>query len=259
MSNGGSHWAYRTHFLCAELNHPPHVSGHTEKTFTSIFSSLIVPLNQCCKATLCNNSQKMFDQWKKIHTHRSWWTKPECCLERKTSTVGSSVTRLRWLACACCVQFSCCINFSTALLLACWSSSITECSFKTKSLKDQHSKQLLSLHILMKQYKYQTLADLMHASWKRLSFLLWCWCSNVVLVPTDSVERLLVDPHEGPRLVGLAFVLDAAEFVAKLAVLPLVVVVVFRLPDRLKRPGLVKLDRRREKGPTARLQQTWWS
>lgn len=61
----------------------------------------------------------------------------------------------------------------------------------------------------------------------------------------DSVERLLVDPHEGPRLVGLAFVLDAAEFVAELAVLPLVVVVVFRLPDRLKRSCLVELDRKK--------------
>lgn len=61
----------------------------------------------------------------------------------------------------------------------------------------------------------------------------------------DSVERLLVDPHEGPRLVGLAFVLDAAEFVAELAVLPLVIVVVFRLPDSLERSCLVKLNRNR--------------
>lgn len=61
----------------------------------------------------------------------------------------------------------------------------------------------------------------------------------------DSVEGLLVDPHEGPRLVGLAFVIDAAEFVAELAVLPLVVIVVFCLPDRLKRPGLVELDTNR--------------
>lgn len=63
----------------------------------------------------------------------------------------------------------------------------------------------------------------------------------------DSVERLLVDPHEGPRLVGFALVLDAAELVAELAVLPLVVVVVLRLPDRLKRSCLVKLNRRRRR------------
>lgn len=61
----------------------------------------------------------------------------------------------------------------------------------------------------------------------------------------DSVERLLVDPHEGPRLVGLAFVVDAAEFIAELAVLPLVVVIVFRLPDCLKRSCFVKLDRKK--------------
>lgn len=60
-----------------------------------------------------------------------------------------------------------------------------------------------------------------------------------------SVEGLLVDPHEGPRLVGLALVLDAAELVAELAVLPLVVVVVFGLPDRLKRPRFDKLGHRK--------------
>lgn len=59
----------------------------------------------------------------------------------------------------------------------------------------------------------------------------------------DSVERLLVDPHQGPRLVGLALVVDAAELVAELAVLPLVVVVVLCLPDRLERSGLVKLGK----------------
>ena len=64
----------------------------------------------------------------------------------------------------------------------------------------------------------------------------------------DSVEGLLVDPHEGPRLVGLALVIDAGEFVPELAVLPLVVVVVLRLPDRLKRPGFDKLDRNRDHG-----------
>lgn len=57
----------------------------------------------------------------------------------------------------------------------------------------------------------------------------------------DSVERLLVDPHQGPRLVGLALVLDAAELVAELAVLPLVVVVVLCLPHSLERSSLVKL------------------
>lgn len=57
-----------------------------------------------------------------------------------------------------------------------------------------------------------------------------------------SVERLLVDPHEGPRLVGLALVVDAAELVAELAVLPLVVVVVLCLPHCLKRPRFVELE-----------------
>lgn len=59
-----------------------------------------------------------------------------------------------------------------------------------------------------------------------------------------SVERLLVDPHEGPRLVGFALVIDAAELVAELAVLPLVVVVVLCLPHRLKRSRLVELERK---------------
>lgn len=62
-----------------------------------------------------------------------------------------------------------------------------------------------------------------------------------------SVEGLLVDPHEGPRLVGFALVLDAAELVAELAVLPLVVVVVLGLPDRLKRSCFVKLNRRKRR------------
>lgn len=65
---------------------------------------------------------------------------------------------------------------------------------------------------------------------------------------SGSVERLLVDPHEGPRLVGLTLVVDAAELVAELAVLPLVVVVVFGLPDRLKGPRFVELDRKRQSG-----------
>lgn len=58
-----------------------------------------------------------------------------------------------------------------------------------------------------------------------------------------SVEDLLVDPHQGPGLVGFALVLDAAELVPELAVLPLVVVVVLGLPDRLERPRLVELQR----------------
>ena len=68
--------------------------------------------------------------------------------------------------------------------------------------------------------------------------------SGHLIVRVRSVKRLLVDPHEGPRLVGFAFVFDAAEFVAKLAVLPLVVVVVFGLPDCLKGPRLVELERK---------------
>lgn len=57
-----------------------------------------------------------------------------------------------------------------------------------------------------------------------------------------SVEGFLVDPHQGPGLVGFALVLDAAELVPELAVLPLVVVVVLGLPDRLERSRLVELD-----------------
>lgn len=71
----------------------------------------------------------------------------------------------------------------------------------------------------------------------------------------ESVERLLVDPHQGPRLVGLALVLDAAELVAELAVLPLVVVVVFGLPHRLKRPRLDKLHRDTKQRARAQIQR----
>lgn len=72
----------------------------------------------------------------------------------------------------------------------------------------------------------------------------WCDRRPPLGAPrAESVEGLLVDPHQGPRLVGLALVIDAAELVAELAVLPLVVVVVFDLPHRLKRARLVELHR----------------
>lgn len=135
-----------------------------------------------------------------------------------------------------------------------------------KTLKDQHSKQpfSLSLPFIDKTTQIPDLADLTYAfKDKAVLFILmlmfkgspgnWCPLLGIqcvcvcvcrqVVGRVDSVERLLVDPHQGPRLVGFAFVLDAAELVAELAVLPLVVVVVFRLPHRLKGPGLVKLDR----------------
>lgn len=72
----------------------------------------------------------------------------------------------------------------------------------------------------------------------KLSVHGWTWDGE------SSVKRLLIDPHEGPRLVGFALILDTAEFVAELAVLPLVVVVVFCLPNGLEGSGLVKLDRK---------------
>lgn len=66
--------------------------------------------------------------------------------------------------------------------------------------------------------------------------------STRVLWWAGSVEDLLVDPHQGPGLVGFALVLDVAELVPELAVLPLVVVVVLGLPDRLERSRLVELQ-----------------
>lgn len=62
-----------------------------------------------------------------------------------------------------------------------------------------------------------------------------------------SVERLLVDPHQRSRLVRFALVLDAVELVAELTVLPLVVVVIFGLPDGFKCPGLLELDKETER------------
>ena len=61
-----------------------------------------------------------------------------------------------------------------------------------------------------------------------------------------SVEDLLVDPHQGPRLVGLALVFDVAELVPELAVFPLVVVVELHLPHRLKLTSLRELEERRQ-------------
>ena len=59
-----------------------------------------------------------------------------------------------------------------------------------------------------------------------------------------SVEDLLVDPHQGPCLVGLALVFNVAELVPELAVFPLVVVVELHLPHGLKLTGLGELEER---------------
>lgn len=81
-----------------------------------------------------------------------------------------------------------------------------------------------------------------------LMFKVLCWGPGEWTAPgrPASVEGLLVDPHQGPGLVGFAFVVDAAELVSELAVLPLVVVVVLGLPHRLKRPRLVELTGNRK-------------
>lgn len=57
-------------------------------------------------------------------------------------------------------------------------------------------------------------------------------------------KRLLVDPHERARVVGLALVLDAVEAVPPLAVVPLVVVVVLHLPHGFKHAQLCELERK---------------
>lgn len=57
-------------------------------------------------------------------------------------------------------------------------------------------------------------------------------------------KHLLVDPHERACVVGLALVLNAVEAVSPLAVVPLVVVVVLHLPNRLKHPQLCELKQK---------------
>lgn len=54
-------------------------------------------------------------------------------------------------------------------------------------------------------------------------------------------KQFFVDPHEGARVVGFTLVLDAAEAVAPLAVVSLVVVVELDLPDGLEKPCLSEL------------------
>lgn len=55
-------------------------------------------------------------------------------------------------------------------------------------------------------------------------------------------KQFFVDPHEGARVVGFTLVLDAAEAVAPLAVVSLVVVVELDLPDGLEKPCLSELS-----------------
>lgn len=63
-----------------------------------------------------------------------------------------------------------------------------------------------------------------------------------------SNKLLLVDPHEGARVVGLALILDGVEAVAPLAVVPLIVVVVLYLPHRLKEACLGELREKHTDG-----------
>lgn len=143
----------------------------------------------------------------------------------------------------------CCINFSNcSLLLAC--ESTKKAALLSAALKQNPWKTSIANSYFLSTFWWNNTNTRPSLTWhtplgKGFPFVVMLLFERSPAT-TDSVERLLVDPHEGPRLVGLAFVLDVAEFVAKLAVLPLVVVVVFRLPDRLKRPRLVKLDRKRQ-------------
>lgn len=61
--------------------------------------------------------------------------------------------------------------------------------------------------------------------------------------PSD--KHLLVDPHEGARVVGFALILNAVEAVSPLAVVPLVVVVVLHLPHGFKHSQLCELKHKR--------------
>lgn len=54
-------------------------------------------------------------------------------------------------------------------------------------------------------------------------------------------KGLFIDPHQAACLVGLDLILDAVEIVAKLTVLPLVVVVELHLPDGLKHARIFEL------------------
>ena len=67
---------------------------------------------------------------------------------------------------------------------------------------------------------------------------------EMLWVLLHSDEQLLVDPHQASRLIGFALVLNAAEAVPPLAVVPLVIVVEFHLPHRLKEASFGKLLRK---------------
>lgn len=60
------------------------------------------------------------------------------------------------------------------------------------------------------------------------------------------VEALLVDPQEGPRLVGFAFVLYGGEAVPPLAMVSLVVVVKLHLPDSFKGADVGELEKKKK-------------
>lgn len=75
------------------------------------------------------------------------------------------------------------------------------------------------------------------------SLLSWSSYSNLhqKAVSNFSQKRFLTDPHQAVGVVRFALVLDAAEAVAPLAVVSLVVVVEFYLPHSLKETGCHKL------------------
>lgn len=77
----------------------------------------------------------------------------------------------------------------------------------------------------------------------QLLVLSWSSSSNLhdKTVSNFSQKRFLTDPHQTVGLVWFALVLDAAEAVAPLAVVSLVVVVEFDLPHSLKDSSCLKL------------------
>lgn len=80
-----------------------------------------------------------------------------------------------------------------------------------------------------------TIAGLLVVSWYSLPNLYEKADSNF------SQKRFLTDPHQTVGLIRFALVFNAAEAVAPLAVISLVVVVKFYLPHSLKDPSCLKL------------------
>lgn len=60
----------------------------------------------------------------------------------------------------------------------------------------------------------------------------------------SSAEGLFIDPHKTACFIWFAFVLNTAKTVTPLAMIPLVVVVEFDLPDCFKNANVVKLQGR---------------